>query len=278
MKKMSVLILVLAFMLVLCGCCFHGEWYAATCTASKTCVECGETEGEALGHTWTEADCTTAKTCQTCHLTEGEALGHAWQDATTETPKTCTTCAATEGERIITDERFTTAATADLQGKWVSELELPSEMLGIEGFDKPLTIRASIDFGNDGTMSMGYSIVNEQEFNDGLIAFMVESVYTEMEAEGYDKEETDQLMVETYEMTTEEFAKAAMAEVDFNAIFEALSITGVYYVDGDQLYTGISWDMEMGASSFTLEGDKLTMAEELSGLSEEAMVFTREAK
>lgn len=278
MKKMSVLILVLAFMLVLTGCCFHGEWYAATCTDPKTCAECGETEGEALGHSWTEATCEDAKTCQTCHLTEGEALGHAWQDATTETPKTCTTCAATEGERIITDERFTTASTIELQGKWTSDLDIPSEMLGIEGFDKPMTIRISMDFRNDGTMGLGYSIVNEQEFNDGLVAFMVDTLYAEMAAQGFDKEETDALMVDTYNMTTEEFAAATMAEVDFNAIFEALSITGVYYVEGDQLYTGISWDMEMGGSTFTLEGDTLTMAEELSGLSEEAMVFTREAK
>ena len=278
MKKMSVLILVLAFMLVLTGCCFHKEWYVATCTDPKTCAECGETEGEALGHTWTDATCEDAKTCQTCHMTEGEALGHAWQDATTEMPKTCTTCAATEGERIITDERFTTAATAELQGKWTSNLDIPSEMLGIEGFDKSMTIRISMDFGNDGTMGLGYTIVNEQEFRDGLVAFFIDTLYAETAAQGFDKEETDALMIETYDMTTEEFAAASIDEVDFSAIFEALSITGVYYVEGDQLYTGISWDMEMGASAFTLEGDTLTMAEELSGLSEEAMVFTREAK
>ena len=278
MKKMSVLILVLAFMLVLTGCCFHGEWYAATCTDPKTCVECGETEGEALGHTWTEADCTTAKTCQTCHLTEGDALGHAWKDATTEPPKTCATCGETEGERIITDERFTTAATADLQGKWTSQLDLPSEMLGVEGFEMPLTIGVSIEFGNDGTMKMGYAIVNEEEFNKGMTEFLIQSMYAEMAAQGFDEESTDELMLQTYDMTTAEFAESAVTEMNLSAVFEAMSITGVYYVEGDQLYTGISWDMEMGASAITLEGDKLTMAEELSGLSEEAMVFTREAK
>ena len=278
MKKMSVLILMLAFMLILTGCCFHSEWYAATCTAPKTCVECGETEGEALGHTWTEATCEDAKTCQTCHLTEGKALGHAWQDATTEAPKTCTTCAATEGERIITDERFTTAATADLQGKWVSELELPSEMLGIEGYDESLIIRISFDFGNDGTMLLGYTVANNEEFSKGMEAFLITTLYDELAAQGLNEEAANDAMVEAYGMTIEEFAAATMAEMNFAAVFEAMSITGVYYVEGDQLYTGISWDMEMGASAFTLEGDKLTMAEELSGLSEEAMVFTREAK
>ena len=63
-----------------------------------------------------EATCEGAKHCENCNLVEGEPLGHTWLEATTEAPKTCETCGATEGERIITDERFTTAATKELQG------------------------------------------------------------------------------------------------------------------------------------------------------------------
>ena len=277
MKKLSVLILALVCLLAFTGCCFHSEWATATCETPKTCVECGETEGEALGHTWTDATCDAPKTCQTCRLTEGEALGHDWVDATTETPKTCTTCAATEGERIVTDPRFTTAATIDLQDKWTAQLPIPSEMLGIEGFDAALTIQISMDFGNDGTMKMGYTVVNEEEFSAGMVDYLVDTLYAELAAQGLDKEAADAGMVDAYGMTTQEFAEATVAEMDFAAVFESMSITGVYYVDGDQLYTGISWDMEMGASAFTLEGDTLTLAEELSGLSEEALVFTRAA-
>ncbi|MBQ8238952.1 MAG: hypothetical protein IJZ39_13605 [Oscillospiraceae bacterium] len=275
MKKLSVLILALVCLLAFTGCCFHREWTAATCTTPKTCVECGETEGEALGHTWADATCETPKTCETCRETEGEALGHAWVDATTEAPKTCTTCAATEGERIVTDERFTTASTIDLQDKWTAELALPSEMLGIQGFDASLTIQISMDFGNDGTMKMGYTVANEDEFSAGMINYLATTLYDELAAEGLNKEEADAAMTGEYGMTVEEFAASAVAEMDFAAIFEAMSITGVYYVDGDQLYTGISWDMAMEPSSFTLEGDTLTLAEELSGLSEESLVFTR---
>ncbi len=47
-------------------------WRAAFCSTPKTCVFCGITEGEALGHTWLTASCTTAKTCTTCGLSEGE--------------------------------------------------------------------------------------------------------------------------------------------------------------------------------------------------------------
>ena len=150
-----------------------------------------------------------------------------------------------------------------------------SGVMGIEGFEGALTIRVSMDFGNDGTMKMGYTVVNEEEFSTGMVKYLVDSLYTELAAQGLDKEAADAAMVETYGMGVQEFAEAAAAEMDFSAIFEAMSITGVYYVDGDQLYTGITWDMEMGASSFTLEGDSLTLSEELSGLSDETMVFTR---
>ena len=114
-------------------------WADATCTAPKTCLDCGETEGEVLGHTyvvygvadpdctnggytvyictgcgdwyaadetaplghtWVDATCTAPKTCSTCQATEGEALGHTWADATCTAPKTCSTCQATEGEAL----------------------------------------------------------------------------------------------------------------------------------------------------------------------------------
>ena len=55
------------------------DWSEATCTEPAKC-ECGETQGEALGHTWAEATCTEPKTCSACGATEGEALGHEYVD------------------------------------------------------------------------------------------------------------------------------------------------------------------------------------------------------
>ena len=275
MKKMLVLILALSCLLVLSGCCFHSEWYAANCTTPKTCVKCGETEGEALGHTWVEADCTTPKTCSVCHLTEGEALGHTWVDATTEAPKTCTTCSATEGERIITDERFTTVSTIDLQGKWVASLPIPPEMFGVDGFGGSLDLQISIELGNDGTMTLGYTTLNEDEFIAALIAYTTDMLYAELANAGMSEEEADAAMVDTYGMNCREYAETAFADVNLAATFAAMNINGVYYVDGDQLYTGISWEEELGSSAFTLEGDTLTLEEEISGLSEESLVFSR---
>lgn len=279
MNKKIICALVLALCLsMLTGCCFHKEWYAATCETPKTCVECGETEGEALGHIWVEATCTTPKTCTTCRVTEGEALGHIWVEATTEAPKTCTTCAATEGERIITDPRFTTAATKDLYGKWVSDLTLPSDMLGIEGFEGSLNLQIYIDLDNKGTMGLGYTVTNIDEFNASLTEYLESLMYAEFAAADIGQEDADAAMVAEYGMTVPEYVDSIVKELNFAAIFDALDINGVYYVEGDQLYSGISWDSTLEPSQFTLDGDTLILAEEISGLTEESITFTRSAE
>jgi len=80
--------------------CKHA-WVDATCTAPKTCSKCGETVGEALGHTaGAEATCTTAQTCTVCGIELAPALGHAWVDATCTAPKTCSNCGETVGEAL----------------------------------------------------------------------------------------------------------------------------------------------------------------------------------
>ena len=76
------------------------DWQEATCTKSKTCSVCGETEGSVKNHNWQEATCSAPKTCSACGTTEGEALSHNWQEATCSAPKTCSACAATEGDAL----------------------------------------------------------------------------------------------------------------------------------------------------------------------------------
>ena len=75
-------------------------WADATCTAPRTCEECGETEGSALGHNWREATCTAPKICNVCQQTEGTALGHLWLDATYQAPQTCSMCGIVQGEPL----------------------------------------------------------------------------------------------------------------------------------------------------------------------------------
>lgn len=74
----------------------------ATCEAPATCKVCGETEGQALGHSWINATCTAPKTCSVCGKIEGEALGHDWLPATQERPETCSRCGMTRGEKLST--------------------------------------------------------------------------------------------------------------------------------------------------------------------------------
>lgn len=274
-KKLTFLVLALACLLAFTGCCFHKEWRSATCTDPKTCVECGETEGEALGHTWEDATCVAPKTCATCHLYEGEALGHSWVDATTEAPKTCTVCGETEGERIVTDERFTTAATAELQGSWTTAISMSGEMMGYTGMEETLTINFIMDLGNDGTLGMRYTVANEEEFMAGLESYLYDTMIAEFEAAGLTEEQADEAMVEAYGMDMDTFITATMSSMDLNAVFAAMNINLVYYVEGDQLYVGLTWDTEMEPTAFTLEGDTLTMMDDISGLGEESTVFTR---
>ncbi len=79
--------------------CDH-EWYAATCTAPKTCKLCSETEGEALGHTGGTSTCTEKARCSRCSEAYGVTLAHDFAAATCVVPKTCKHCSATEGAAL----------------------------------------------------------------------------------------------------------------------------------------------------------------------------------
>lgn len=85
------------------GSALEHNWSDVTCTDARTCERCGETEGNALGHVWTDATCTDPKICSVCQKTEGAALGHQWMDATLTAPKTCLICHETSGETKLTN-------------------------------------------------------------------------------------------------------------------------------------------------------------------------------
>ena len=226
-KRLLVLMLALICVMLLSACgCKHETWLDADCTTPKTCADCGETEGAPLGHSWLAATCENAKTCEICGevtgetvghkwtdavcempkrcefcgLKEGEALGHAWVDATTEEPKTCESCGLTEGERIITDERFTTAATADIQGVWFYDAHISSDTMYGEQDVIPdyvefdITMQYIVEFRNDGTMSYRFHLPEDSGFMDFMLLMAKESLFETLEAEGYSREEADAVM------------------------------------------------------------------------------------
>lgn len=255
-KKLSLIALVLIFAMVLTACgCRHSTWIKADCETAKTCEACGKTEGEPLGHKWKEATCEAPKTCENCGRVEGAALSHSWLDATTEAPKTCENCGLTEGERIITDERFTTAATADIQGTWRYDLDVTGEMMDIPDFEGALGFAMIMELKNDGTVEISFELGDTSD----LEAYMIESIYKEYEAAGMDRAAADEDMMATSGMTVEEFAEFSMGTADMDSIMGFFSFNGVYYVENGVIYLGMSWNSEMEGQAFFLEGDTLTL-------------------
>lgn len=286
-KRILSALLACALMLTLTACgCKHETWLDADCVTPKTCAECGETEGEALGHDWAEADCLTAKTCarcgetegealghdmmdatcvdpstcSRCGETEGEALGHIWLDATTEAPETCEICGETHGERIITDRRFTTEANKHLFGTWQAPWEVDGELLGQElaPYVDTVPVTYEFTFYPDGTLSLKVLPADEAVIVNVMCEYTVDVMYQQFAAMGVDKAAANNAMRAQYGMTVEEYVAAEIAKMDMSELFSSFSVEYVYYVDGDQMYLGFDWD-EMEGKTYSWEGDTLLM-------------------
>lgn len=78
MKKVFALFLILSLFL-LSGCGHEHSWQEASCTQPKTCTECGETEGEPLGHSPSEATVWEPSVCSLCGEVLGEKLAPAFE-------------------------------------------------------------------------------------------------------------------------------------------------------------------------------------------------------
>lgn len=280
-KKLCIILLVLSCLSILTGCCSHA-WSDATCEDPQICSKCEEVQGDPLGHDMADADCVNPRTCIRCGLTEGTALGHTWQEATTELPKTCTVCAATEGERIITDPRFTTASTAALQGDWQCIVDMNGADMGMEDFPGILQVALLMNFGNAGAISIDIDFLNTDAFLEEALDYSVELVYAAAEAEGTSREEVDDLIYQNFQMSTKEYVRSELdadgtfsAEY-FNALLASAKFNGVYYVEGNIIYTGTDWDSVTG-DPFVLEGDTLQIDALSEGLGKE-LLFTRAAE
>ena len=73
------------------------EWVDATCTEAERCSVCGAGGGEALGHRWKNASCTSSGYCQNCGKPGETAQGHSWTDSNCTAPLTCSKCGITMG-------------------------------------------------------------------------------------------------------------------------------------------------------------------------------------
>ena len=297
------LVLVFALGLTACGCA-HETWTEADCLNPKTCADCGETEGEALGHSWKDADCVTPKTCSRCATTEGAALGHAWVDATcsapktcsncgltegamlehtwvdatTEAPKTCAACGATEGEKIDTDPRFTTANTKDFYGLWVCDISLPGAATGLADFETPFQLQLNMALANDGTAAVTATLLNADELAADLVVYMSDLLYASLEEQNMTKEDADAYIMNTFGMTMTDYCTVVVDAMDLPHLFDSVAVNGVYYVADGEFAIGDSWDATMDVSEYTLDGDTLTLHSDIFGIGTEDTVFTRAAE
>ena len=256
-------------------------WLAATCDNPKTCETCGATEGEAKGHSWVDATCDAPKNCTACGLTEGEALEHIWEEATTEAPKTCVLCALTEGERIVTDPRFTTTSTKDIQGLWRATVTMSGAEVGMEGIIEELELNLLMDLCNDGTVLFSAEITDEETFIRTVIDAYVEIMYAEFESSGMTREEADDAMISAYGMDVREYLEENLGTLNFNellaSMYEEMNLGGVYFMEDGKLYVGDNWKGSMEETSYTLDGDTLIIEDLNTELGKE-LVFIRSGK
>jgi len=231
-------------------------WTEASCTNPKTCSVCSVTEGENAPHTWQEATCTAPKTCFVCNVTEGDKAPHTWQEATTEAPKTCQYCDATEGDRLITDSRFTTKDTRNLQGTWVCDVFFTDEMMGLTNFGG-VQCRMTLHFGNTGNLKQSIRVVDEADYLAKMKAYTVEEMYATFANRGMSREQADQAMLETYGLNVTDYVAAALNGYDVNQQFSALNANMVYYVQNGILYTAMSWNARFEPDEFAVSGNTL---------------------
>lgn len=291
-RKFFVVILALACLLVLAGCqCEHDwveancvtpktcslceeiegaplghTWVAATCEEAKYCQVCDTVEGEPAGHVWVEASCAAPKHCENCDLTEGETLEHTWLNATTEAPKTCSECGATEGERIITDERFKTEESKALFGSWQMEMTMSGEELDMGDYVEEVPFLATLTFSEDGNISMDMGFQDLDAFMEDLHTGTVEAMYQQFEELDMTREEADTAFLDTYGMSVEDYCTSLWAMVNWDAVFDIYEIGFVYYVEGDQIYVADNWDAEFSSSTYSVNGDQMTLTDSaLSG-------------
>ena len=126
--------------------------------------------------------------------------------------------------------------------------------MGIEeGFKEEFVFVVRLDFGKTGEMVMKVEMEDEEAFMEAYRAYLVDTIYKEMEAMGYNKTQTDEQMQEVYGMPTEDYVDYVLKNLDLGAFLQTYSYNGIYYVEGDLMYTGITW------TANNIESDKFSI-------------------
>jgi len=117
MRRIYIFLLSAALLSLCSGCSCTHEFRNADCQSPRTCIHCGETQGDALPHAFKEADCLNPETCTHCGETRGEPLSHTfgnYEYAENQMQRSCSTCGHTEQKEMTDEERFHVL----LKGHW----------------------------------------------------------------------------------------------------------------------------------------------------------------
>ena len=152
---------------------------------------------------------------------------------------------------------------------------MPASGFELSGFETDLKFTVTYVFGNDGSMTAEYIPVNEEEFNAALADWIVKNVITSMADLGYSEEQTRQDFINANNVTLEEYAVSAVDSMNLSSILSDLNSTNVYYVEGDQIYNAGTWSSTMGSTTFTLDGDTLTLSGQLGSEFNGDLVYKR---
>lgn len=100
MKKFFSILMVLSILFSLCACGSNVNDEPSVPVSEVTDATDIISVCDANGHDWVMPTCKTPKTCMVCGQTDGEPLPHKWVDANYQAPKTCSACNEVEGEAL----------------------------------------------------------------------------------------------------------------------------------------------------------------------------------
>ena len=107
-----------ALILIGTTCVFGNHRFSpATCTEPETCLRCGDTRGEPLGHLCSGETCTEPSVCLRCGAVFAEPLGHDLLPATCTEPETCARCGEIFAEPLGHDVIAATYQTPAICGR-----------------------------------------------------------------------------------------------------------------------------------------------------------------
>ena len=131
-------------------------------------------------------------------------------------------------------------------------------MLGLANFGG-VDCRMTMKFGNTGALTMSMKPKDENSFMKKYKTYTINMVYESLAQQGLSKEQADQAMLDTYGLNVSDYVDAALKSYNVNDMFSAFQSQEVYYVEGNNVFTAMSWKAKFESNAFTITGSKLVI-------------------